>query len=168
MKIVHIIAQQLTESIEGLVTLLLGLILVITNLLVFLRYGLNTGLTGGNELISYLFIYTTALGAAVSIGRNDHIRITYFINKLSGWKKRTVKIINLLLIAFINLVIIWLSFPWIEMTGQYESPVMRVPNWSIQICVPIGCGLVALFCFYRILSLIIDGNDEKLVTTSEP
>ena len=48
--------------------------------MVFLRYALNQSITGANEIVTILFIYTTAIGAAVSIGKNEHIGIDVFVN----------------------------------------------------------------------------------------
>ena len=45
--------------------------------------------------------------------------------------------------------------------------VLRLSNWIIQICVPIGCGLAVLFCLYRIVCLVLEGNDDKLARTSQ-
>ncbi|SVA10727.1 uncharacterized protein METZ01_LOCUS63581, partial [marine metagenome] len=44
----------------------LFLVFIITLTLVFLRYALNQSITGANEIVTILFIYTTAIGAAVS------------------------------------------------------------------------------------------------------
>ena len=42
----------------------------------------NQSITGANEIVTILFIYTTALGAAISIGRNEHIGIDFFVSLL--------------------------------------------------------------------------------------
>ena len=46
------------------VTLMFFGILSLTILLVVMRYGFNSSIMGANEAMEYLFIYTTALGAA--------------------------------------------------------------------------------------------------------
>ena len=134
--------KQLDRLLETVVTLMFFSILVLTILLVVMRYGFNSSIIGGNEAMEYLFIYTTALGAAVSVGKGTHIRISFMVDKLKGGPKRWIDTVNYLLIAFINAVMIYYSAPWIRSAGYFESPVLRIPNWMVQASVPLGCGLV--------------------------
>jgi TRAP-type transport system small permease protein len=133
------------------ITLFFFVILSLTITLVIMRYGFNAAIIGGNEAMNYLFIYTTALGAAVSIGSGEHIRITFIVDQIKGRYRKIVNIVNYLSVGFINAVMVWYSLPWIRSTGYFESPVLRIPNWIVQISVPIGCGLVLLYCLNHII-----------------
>ena len=141
----------LTRVLEWAITLFFFIILALTVILVILRYGFNESIIGGNELMEYLFIYTTAIGAA----------ITWFIDKLSPLYRKIADILGLSLVALINAVMIYYSVPWIRTVGGFESPVLRLPNRMIQIIVPIGCGLVILYCVYQILVTAAIGGAEK-------
>ena len=143
--------QFVSRLLEVIITFFFFIILSITITLVIMRYGFNAAIIGGNEAMNYLFIYTTALGAAVSIGNAEHIKITVLIDRLKARSRRLVNIINYLLIGFINGVMVWYSLPWIRSTGYFESPVLRIPNWIVQISVPVGCGLVILYCLNHII-----------------
>ena len=143
--------------LEGFITFFFSVILILTIILVILRYVFNTGIIGGNEAMEYLFIYTTAIGAAAALGRREHIKIMYFVDKLPFTMKKVVNILDLILIGFINGVMIWYSIPWIKSVGSFESPVLRIPNRIIQVSVPIGCSLVILCC----LCLMVTGIFEK-------
>lgn len=145
--------------LEVLVTLLFFSILCITIIFVILRYGFNSAITGGNEAMNYMFIYTTALGAAVSVGKQDHIRISFFVDRLQGGKRKFIDILNHVLIGFVNGVLIWYSLPWIQSAGSFESPVLRIPNWMVQISVPIGCFLVILYCLNHIALDLLSWHD---------
>ena len=158
MEILYRAERALTKLLEALVTLCFFFILSVTIVLVIMRYGFNTAIIGGNEAMNYLFIYTTSLGAAVSIGNGEHIKITYFTDKLSPRVQGAIRIIDYLLIAFINGIMIWYSLPWINSTGNFESPVLRIPNWMVQISVPVGCGLVVLYCLSHIFLEVFNPN----------
>ena len=147
--------ETLSKFLEAAITIFFFVILTLTIVLVVLRYGFNETIIGGNEMMEYLFIYTTAVGAAVALGRREHIKITWFIDKLSRRPRRIVDVIGFLSIAFINAVMIFYSIPWIRTVGDFESPVLRLPNRTIQLIVPIGCGLVILYCLYHILLAIV-------------
>jgi TRAP-type C4-dicarboxylate transport system permease small subunit len=143
--------KQLDRLLETIVTLMFVGILGLTVLLVVMRYGFNSSIIGDNEAMEYLFIYTTALGAAVSVGKGTHIRISFVADNLNEVPKRCVDTLGYLLIAFINAVMIYDSVPWIRSAGYFESPVMRIPNWMVQVSVPLGCGLVILYCLNHVV-----------------
>ena len=151
----------ITRLLEVIITVLFFVILGITITLVIMRYGFNAAIIGGNEAMNYLFIYTTALGAAVAISRDEHIKISFLIDKLNAHMRRYVDIINYLLIALINAAMIWYSLPWIRSTGYFESPVLRIPNWIVQVSVPIGCGMVILFCFNHVIIEILNITKDR-------
>ena len=106
-----------------------------------------------------LFIYTTALGAAIAVRRRQHITINLFLEKLPHLLRKIIEVFGLLTVAFLNAVMIYFSVPWIKKVGNHESPVMRIPEWTIQVSIPIGCGFVLLYCLYLILLLLIN-NDQ--------
>ena len=147
----------ITKFLQNLVAFLFFLILVIVVLLVIMRYVFNTGIFGGNEAILFFFIYTTAIGAAVSVRTNSHISIDYFKNKIKNKKiKKGVNILNLILVSFINYIMISSSIPWIMKVGNNESPVLRIPNAFIQSVIPISCVLVIGYAFFLILLEVLD------------
>jgi TRAP-type C4-dicarboxylate transport system permease small subunit len=159
MKLLHKSEQVFTRILEGIIVLCFITIIVLVITLVILRYGFNTTIIGGNELVVILFIYSSALGAAVIVGQKDHIAITYFIDKLPPSLKKVVDIIDFLLIAFINMVMIWYSIAWIGKTGGYLTAVLRIPQFYAQIIVPVGCGTAILYCLYHVLLTL---NPKKI------
>jgi TRAP-type C4-dicarboxylate transport system permease small subunit len=154
----HRIENVLTRILEGIVATLFFIILTTTVTLVVLRYGFNSTIIGGDEAISYLFIYTTAIGAAISVAKREHINISIFVEKLPGRLQNGVDTFGLGLVALLNGTMIWLGIPWIKSVGSFESPVLRIPNRFIQASVPIGCSLVVLYCLIHILFNIFEKN----------
>ncbi len=151
-------AQILSSLLDTIISCFFAIILLITILQVVLRYVFNESILGGNELMEGLFIYTTAIGAAVAVGRRQHINISYFIEQLPTFMRRIDDVLVHLLIAFLNGVMIFYSIRWISKVGSNESPVMRVPEWIFQISVPIGCCLVIVYCLVMIILAIWDEN----------
>jgi TRAP-type C4-dicarboxylate transport system permease small subunit len=155
--------RAVTTGLDAIVTALFVVIILLTVLLVVLRYIFNTSLIGGNEAMEYLFIYTTAIGAATAVGRRDHISIRYFLDKLPGPFRTAFDILGLILVAGLNILIAVLSRNWITKVGSSESPVIRVPMGFIQASVPIGCLLAAAYCIaviIRVLRQHRDGTDS--------
>jgi TRAP-type C4-dicarboxylate transport system permease small subunit len=146
----------LSVILEWIITFFFSIILMLTVVLVVLRYGFNTAIIGGNEAMEYLFIYTTAIGAAVALERREHIKITYFVDRLPLAMRSVVNVLDLILIGFINGVMVWYSIPWIKSVGSFESPVLRIPNRIVQASVPIGCSLVILCCLCLMITDIFE------------
>jgi TRAP-type C4-dicarboxylate transport system permease small subunit len=140
--------EKLTTFFEWLIAFLLLAIFTITVLLVILRYVFNSSIIGADELITFLFIYTTAIGAPVAIRRREHIKITFFIDKLPFRYRKIIDAIGLLLVAFINVIMFYFSLPWIEKVGSDESPVLRIPLGIVKASVPIGCTMAVFYSLY--------------------
>ncbi|MBC8401055.1 MAG: TRAP transporter small permease [Candidatus Marinimicrobia bacterium] len=143
-----------TRLMEFIISFLFFNIIMMVITLVVLRYGFNTTIVGGNELVVILFIYTSAIGAAVIVGKKEHIAITYFVDKLSPFPKKLVDIFNLLMIVLLNGAMIVYSIPWISKTGNYLTAVLGIPQIFSQIIVPIGCGMAILYCLYHIVLVL--------------
>lgn len=149
-------AHLLTLLLDGVIASFFTFIILITIVQVILRYVFNASILGGNEAMEALFIYTTAVGAAVAVRRRQHININYFVQLLPALFQRLVDIAVHLLVAFLNGVMIYYSISWISKVGTNESPVMRVPEWIFQLSIPIGCSLVIVYCLVIIALDIFD------------
>src|SRR4030066_48666 len=89
----------LDRMLEQLLTVTFMVIFVLVVLLVILRYIFSTTIVGGNEATVQLFIYTTALGAAVEVARGRHIIVESFVNYLPARLRRPLDILNLALVG---------------------------------------------------------------------
>ena len=153
--------KTITRILVGFIAFCLFSIVLLIMTLVILRYGFNSTIIGANEFVVILFIYTSAIGAAVVIGKKEHISITYFADKLPQSAKRIIDIINYLMIASLNGVIILYGIRWINITGHYLTAVLRIQQLYAQIIVPIGCSIAILYCFYHIILIISPQRTES-------
>jgi len=144
----------LSRILVGLIAFCLLSIVLLVITLVVLRYGFNSTIIGANEFIVILFMYASAIGAAVVIGQKEHIAITWFIDKLPPSLRRVVDIVNYLLIAFLNGIIIWYGVRWINITGSYLTAVLKIHQIYAQLVVPIGCSIAIIYCINHIILTI--------------
>ena len=154
MKILAQIEKGLLWVLDGVIASFFAAILLTTILQVILRYGFNAAVLGGGEAMEGLFIYTTAIGAAVAVRRRKHININFLVKLLPEKIEIVIDVVAHLLVAFLNGAMIYYSIAWIETVGTNESPVMRIPEWTVQISIPLGCGLVIFYCLVNILLAI--------------
>ena len=73
------IEKLLSRILVGFIAVCLLSIVLLVMTLVILRYGFNSTIIGANEFVVILFIFSSAIGAAVVIGKKEHIAITFFI-----------------------------------------------------------------------------------------
>jgi len=160
------IVEKIIAAIEGIITFFLIVIFSLTVILVVLRYVFNSSILGGSEAVTLLFIYTTALGAAVAIPKNRHIRISFFIDLLPGKLQVAVDACVYLLVAFINGVMMVYSLGWIALVGTDLSQSLGIPLGIVKASVPIGCSLALLLSLYAVYLVIKTGaplDGEKFV-----
>ena len=150
----------LSRILVGFLALCLLSIVLLVITLVILRYGFNSTIIGANEFIVIIFIYASAIGAAVVLGQKEHIAITYFIDKLPPAARRIIDTVNHILIAFLNGVMIWYGMRWINITGSYLTAVLKIQQAWAQIIVPLGCGIAIIYCIYHVIMTFNPGKAE--------
>jgi TRAP-type C4-dicarboxylate transport system permease small subunit len=148
-----------TRLLEGLAVLGFLVMLVVAIMLVVLRYVFNSSITGANELITVVFVYCTAIGAAIAVGRREHIAIPAVAERLPKALREVVDALGLLLVGGLNAVLTWQSLTWIGVTGDFLMPSTELPRVVAQLSVPLGCGLASLWCVLRLV-LALAGDEE--------
>ncbi len=133
--------------------MLLGLIAAAVVMLVGLRYLFNTSITGTNELIVILFVYTTAIGAALGIAKGDHLAIVFVIEKFPPKSRWMARLIQVGLVGLMNAVALIYSIQWIGVTGHYLMPSTGLPRWVAQLSIPLGCSIALCFTTIHVVRL---------------
>ena len=144
----------LQHGLERLLTITFMVIFVLVVLLVVLRYLFNSTIVGGNEATVMLFIWTTALGAAVDVARGKHIIVDAFVNYLPNSVRHWLDVVNLAIIGLLNAYLLKYGIDWLSSVGGSEHPVLHIPEAVVEIALPIGCGITILFCITRIVSIL--------------
>ena len=147
------VTDVLTRMLESLISVCLLIMLVVVFVLVVRRYVFNKGIVGANEFVTILFVYTSAIGGALAVGTDDHVRISYLIEKLSPGVRRWVDSLNLALVGLLNGCMLWYSFRWIAMTGDYVMRSTQLPRSVAQWSLAIGCGLAVFYCVVRLVDI---------------
>ncbi len=143
------VEQKIIPLLEGVIGALLAVILLLVGALVVLRYVFNSSIQAANEVITILFIYSTALGAAVGVARWEHIAIPVLVERIPARWRWLVDLLAIGLVALLNGVVLAYSIGWIRTTGQYEMASTGWPRWVVQLSIPLGTGCVLFFCGCR-------------------
>ena len=145
--------SRLAAGLEWVLAATLLGILIVVVVLVVLRYGFDSGLVGANESATMAFVYVSSLGAAVAVGRDEHVRVDLLSSRFGSRGRDRLAAVGALLVGLLNIALLLSSITWIADTGHIPMPVTQVPRAIMQVSIPIGCGLAALFCLIRLITL---------------
>jgi TRAP-type C4-dicarboxylate transport system permease small subunit len=141
-----------TDSAADLVlVLLLTAIVVIALLAVFCRYVLNHSLVWSDEVVRYLFVWFTLLGAAITLRDREHLRVEYFVELLPAGPRRFVEWVTLVGVLLFYLAMLVLGFMWVYETSGTSTSALKWPlNWFFYAALPASAALGAWYAVRRL------------------
>jgi C4-dicarboxylate transporter DctQ subunit len=140
----------ISEIEETAIALILGLMTVITFINVVLRYGFNTGLIWGLEMVTFLFAWLVLFGVSYAVKVTAHLGVDAVINLFSPKPRRMLAVIaGLVCIAYAALLMkgawdYWAPFSGFDATSGrwfptgfensrdqawYEVDDIYMPDW---------------------------------------
>jgi C4-dicarboxylate transporter DctQ subunit len=124
----------------------LGLATIIAIVAVLLRYLFGIFLFWSEEAIIYLIIYSTFLGAVITLRHNEHVNVDIFGAFLKARGKRAFAVLAAA-ITVVYLVCIGF-FAWLLLLEPFSTstitPSLKLPLWVVEAAVPIGLTLMLL------------------------
>ena len=111
--------------------------------------------------VTILFIYTTAIGAAVSIGKHEHIGIDVFVNIVPPRFYKTIRVLQIILLFSLHLILFIYCLEWVNKVGGYLMPATGLPRLVAIASVPLGCVLCILYCIKILIDIIDTSSVEK-------
>jgi TRAP-type C4-dicarboxylate transport system permease small subunit len=129
------------------------LILAIILLAVFFRYVVNHSLFWSDEVVRYLFVWFTLLGASLVLRDRRHIRVEYFVEHLPARVRRVVEALGLLLILAFHVFLVVGGFLWVYQTSGARTPALGLPlNWVFYAALPSTAAVSGCFAVRRFLA----------------
>jgi TRAP-type C4-dicarboxylate transport system permease small subunit len=124
---------------------------------VFSRYLLKSPSSFTDELARFLLIWIGVLGAAYVAGQNRHLAIDLLPSRLTGEKKRKLKIFISALIAVFALAVMVLGGSRLVYLTLYlgqKSSALQVPLGYVYLIVPLSGLLVTYYKVDNIMQLL--------------
>ncbi len=103
-------------------------------------------------MIRLSFIWSVLLATAVLYRRDDHLMVDYFVQKMGGKLRKTVRTVtDLLTLPFFSLVIIYgFRITRVRMRISYET--WNFPTGYAYLALPVAAILMIVFNFERLFS----------------
>jgi TRAP-type C4-dicarboxylate transport system permease small subunit len=142
---------------EGIAAIAMALVCIITFANVLVRYFTNASFAFTEEFSVFLLVVMTLAGASAAFARNRHIRMEYFVGKLSPGTHRGVEALVTLCGAILFAVIAFYGVYLFLDDWKYgtTSPGIGVPQWIYTIWLPAFSALIALRILGRLARLLL-------------
>ena len=87
------LSRIIDEIEETIIAIILAMMVIITFINVVLRYGFNSGLIWGLEMVTFLFAWLVLLGISYGVKKKLHLGVDALINIVSTPTKHTLALI---------------------------------------------------------------------------
>ena len=131
-----------------------GLLVTIVLLLlagVISRYVFSLPVVWIDEVASICFLWLAMLGSAIALDRNEHLRLTLFLNLLPARMRGFVDALALLIVAAFLLALMVPAFEYALEEWSITSPALNIPSTFRVAAIPFGMvamlGIVAGYAF---------------------
>lgn len=140
----------LTAAKASVIAISIVMIFVTLAQVVF-RYLIEAPLPWSEELARYCFVWIVFLGGAIGLSRGFHLGVDLFVNMLPAPARRGLDMLTSALIAAFAVIVIYASFPVINMNMFQRSPALGVQMSWIYVAIPVSMALIFLICVERIV-----------------
>jgi len=120
------------------------------------RYVFNAPTIWAEEMSRFFQVWAVYLGAAYVLRYRYLIRITLLTDRIGPLGRRIAEAISLSVIAGFSVVAIWWGIEIVAESvrfGRTTSTMLDVPQWTTEIAIPLGAGLLLLQCLAQFVRL---------------
>ena len=152
METLHKIRKSMNAVVSTICIVLFAVMVVVGTYQIITRFVFNNPSTISEELLTYTFAWMAIFSSAYVFGKRDHMRMTFIADKLPKEQRKILEIvIELLIIAFAVIVLIYGGFTIMGLTMTQKTASLGVMMGVIYAVVPI-CGI--LIAIYGVLNVI--------------
>lgn len=121
---------------------------------VFTRYILNDPSIFTEELVRFILIWTSFLGAAYAFGTRQHMALIFLKESSKGMSKKLIcTFIDLVVLILAALVLIKGGYNLASGAMTIKTPILGIPRGLVYMIGPISGGIIVI---YQIINIIED------------
>jgi TRAP-type C4-dicarboxylate transport system permease small subunit len=138
--------------LDRIVVVFFAAILVIVLTAVFFRYVIGHSLAWSDEVVRYLFVQFTLLGAALALRDRRHIRVEFFVEHLPPGLRKGVEALGLVLVLAFNALLVVFGMRWVFESAGSTTPALGLPlNWVLFAALPVSALFALVYGVRRLL-----------------
>jgi tripartite ATP-independent transporter DctM subunit len=115
------------------------------------RYVFNSPLMWTDELANFLFLWLAMLGTVVALRRDEHMRLTTFVNSLVPQWARSLGTIGALVVIVFVLEILLPAAQYLEVQKSTELITLSISDGYRVVAILVGATLTAVIALLRLL-----------------
>lgn len=115
---------------------------------VVLRYFFHSAIFWAEEVLRYLIVWTTFIGAAVCVREKSHITLDTLVAALPAGARKAASVAGALVTAGAALYLMVISAGFamkMRSTGQVSATIGNFPMYIVYSCMPIGFALYSIW-----------------------
>ncbi len=130
---------------------------------VITRYVFNNPSAWTEEILTYGFVWLSILSATYVFGIREHMRLTFFLDKLSFKMRKVLEIIiELIIILFSILVFVYGGIKICSLTFIQITPALQWSTGMLYSIIPISGVLTIIFSIINIIEIIKIDSEKDL------
>ena len=146
--------KTLTNILKNIAAAILLVGVLVTFVAVIARRVFNNSIVWSEEFIRYAFIWMFFLAMPICTLKGTHLTLDLIPSRLHGNAKKWLTIvIELICIAF-DIVLVVLGFPFALGNVKQTSAALHIPYGYVNLAIPVGALLMAVFSAYRIYQIL--------------
>jgi len=136
---------------EFLLVLSLSIMVIINFGNVVSRYILHKSWSFSEEIMVYLFVYSTFIGAAVAFKRGSHLGVTWLSEKLPKKGRKILIVFSSITTIALMMVLLKFGIQMVRNQIMYNqtTPALGMPEWISGISIPIGAALIGIRVLHK-------------------
>lgn len=141
----------LDKVLEFICCTLLALMTIFATWQVASRYVFNKPSTVTEELVLICFVWMGLLGAAYVFGKQEHMRMSFLVDKLSEKNQTKIKLFSeIVVMLFAGLVLVFGGWKMSQLSMGQSSSSLQIPMGYIYLALPLS-GVITMI--YNALNL---------------
>lgn len=144
-----------TKALGCACALLLAFMTCLAVYQVLARYVLRDPSTVSEDLLSFSFVWMSLLATALVFGERDHMRLSFFVEKMNRDMQLCLSVFaELLILAVAVIVFLFGGMGFMKVGAMQMSPTLAVTMDWIYAVIPLSGLLIVLYSVVNIVVLV--------------
>lgn len=165
MKLSKIISNGIFKCEKILVIILIPVMLIAMVLDIFFRYFLSSPLIWGQELALYAFVWSSFIGASMSIKSKEAVAVTIMVDRINPKISNILITVGLFVSTVFSIYILYLSINWItDPTILFQTSVTtQTPMIYMYMCIPVSLLFMSIHFINWLFEALRSVNSRKVI-----
>ena len=130
----------------------MAIICVISIANVVVRYATDISFAFTEEFSVFLLVFMTLIGSALAFATDEHIRITFFVERMGEKARRAVGLLSVAATLLVFTLVLWFGagFAYDQWEFEETSAGLGYPSWIYSIWLPILAAVIILRVVQRL------------------